>query len=232
MPVITINGPIGAVGNELGVRVSDALGADYVDRLVFAEAAKRIGATVGALSDKEQRVVRLRDRIAYFFQNILEKSAMSGAAGEPYFSPGIEILADQYTELAQEPISAAQQLSDKQFIEVTSAVIRELAAGGNVVIIGRGANVILKDHPQSLHVGLTASNEIRVRTIIEREHYTRPEAERYVVETEKARHAFFRKFFKVRPDDSNLYHLWLNMDRQDLDSATSIVVHAAKDLGS
>ena len=233
MPVITINGPIGAGGNELGMRVADMLGADYIDRLVFAEAAKRIGSTIGALAGKEQRVVRLGDRIAYFLQTMLEKSAISGAAGEPYFSPGIEVLpAEQYTALAQEPITEAQQLSDKQFIEVTSAVIEELAQSGNAVIIGRGANMILKELPRAVHVGLWASQERCVETICQREGYAPQEAEKYFAETEKARQSFFRKFFKVHPDNPALYHLCLSIERMKLETAAEIVVHAAKDLES
>ena len=232
MPVITVNGPIGAGSSDVGLPVAGLLEADYVDRLVLAEAAKRIGSTIGALAEKEERVVRLRDRIAYFLQNMLERSAVTSAAGEPYFSPGIEILpAEQYAELARETITEAQQLNDKRFIEVTGAVIRELADGGNVVIIGRGANMILKDQPRALHVGLTASAERRIETIIaRREGYSREEAERYVAETEKARVAFFRKFFKVHPDDQGLYHLCLNMDRMKVSTAAEIVAHAARDL--
>ena len=233
MPVVTINGAIGAGGIEVGILAADHLGADYVDRLVFAEAAKRIGSTVGAVAAKEQRVVRLRDRIAYFLQTMMEKSAVSGAAGEPYLGLGIEALpAEQYAQLANEPITAAQQLNDKRFIEVTSAVINELVSGGNVVINGRGGNMILKDMPGTLHVCLTASLERRIETIMEREHFGREEAEKYVTDTEKARQAYFRKFFKVQPDDPNLYHLCVNMERMKATTAAEIVAHAAKDLQS
>ena len=231
MPIITFNGPIGAGGVELGLKVADMLDADYVDRLVFAEAAKRVGSTIGAMAGKEQRVLRLRDRIAYFLQNMLEKSAVSGAAGEPYFSPGIEVLpGEQYSELSKEPISESQRLSDKQFLEAISGVIKDLAASGNVVIIGRGANIILKDTPHAVHVALTASQEKCVETIAQRERFSRAEAEKYFAEAERARQAFFRKFFKVQADNQALYHVCLNMDRVKTDTAAEIVVHAARDL--
>ncbi|MCE2462410.1 MAG: cytidylate kinase family protein, partial [Dehalococcoidia bacterium] len=148
MAVVTFNGPIGAGGNEIGVLVAGLLNADYVDRLILAQAAKRIGSTVEVLEIKEQRKLALRDRLAYFLQTMLERSAMSGAGGEPYFSPGMEYLpSEEYTDLADEPLTAAQRLNDEHFIEVTRAVIKDLADGGNVVIIGRGSNVILKDVP-------------------------------------------------------------------------------------
>ena len=231
MPIITFNGPIGCGGNELGLKVADLLDVDYVDRIVFAEAAKRVGSTISALAEKEERVIRLRDRIAYFLQNMLEKSAVSGAAGEPYFSPGIEMLpGEQYSDLADEPITESQRLSDSQFLEATTAVIQELASSGNVVVIGRGANIILKDAPGTVHVALAASPAKCVDTIVERERFSRPEGEKFFADAERARQAFFRKFFKVHCDNQALYHVCLNMDRISLDTAAEIVVHMARDL--
>jgi len=53
---VTLNGPIGDGGNEIGVAAARLLNADYVGRLVLAEAAKRMGSTVTALTEKEEEV--------------------------------------------------------------------------------------------------------------------------------------------------------------------------------
>jgi hypothetical protein len=87
MPVITINGPVGSGAIEVGQLVAQELSLNYVDRLVLAGAAKLVHAPVGALLDKEQRVDRFRDRLAYFLQTMLERSALYSDAGEPYFGP-------------------------------------------------------------------------------------------------------------------------------------------------
>ncbi len=63
MPVITINGQVGSGPIEVGQMVGQLLSINYVDRMVFAEAAKLVGSPVGALIEKEQRVVRFRDRL-------------------------------------------------------------------------------------------------------------------------------------------------------------------------
>ena len=233
MPVVTIHGPVGSRADELGVKVAHSLNAGYVDRLILAQAAKLIGSTVRVLEIKEKQKVPLRDRIAYFLQSMLERSAMSGAAGEPYFSHGIEYLpAEEYGDLAQEPLTAAQRLNDQRFIEVTSGVIRDLADAGNVVIIGRGSNVILKDKPGTLHVGLESPEEIRVRNVEHREHLARKDAEKFVFEGEKAREMYFKKFFKVHPQDVTLYNVMLNMRALTIDTAAEIVSNAAQKLES
>ncbi len=231
MPVITINGPIGSGNFDVGQLVAQRLGINYVDRMVLAQAARRVGAPVGSLMEKEQRVIRFGERLSRFMQTMLERSAISGVGSEPYFGHGTEMLpAETYTELIGDSPSANQTVNDKAFIEATSAVIRELAGNGDVVIIGRGANRILSDFPGVLHVAMLAPLEMRIDNIMTREHYTRSEAAKFVAELEEARIAFFRKFFKVHPNDPELYHLILNAGKIRHETAAQMIVHAVEDL--
>lgn len=233
MAVVTLNGPVGAGGREVGLVVAGLLDADYLDRLVFARAAERLGSTVAVLELKERQSVPFRDRLAYFLKTMLERSAMSGAGGEPYFGPGIEYLpSEEYTELAPDPQTAAQRLNDQRFIESTSSVIQDLALSGDVVINGRGSNMILQNTPDVLHIGMMAPIELRIGTIMRRENLGRREAEKYIAETDKAQAAYFRKFFKVLPNDPNAYHMMLNMGTMSVDTAAHIVADAAGKLSS
>ena len=58
------------------------------------------------------------------------------------------------------------------------------------------------------------------------------EAQGYVEELDRARVAFFRKFFKVHPDEPSLYDIMLNMARLESKTATEVIVHAVGDLAS
>jgi CMP/dCMP kinase len=135
-----------------------------------------------------------------------------------------------YTELAQESSAATQKVSDQAFIKAITAVVNDLYQAGDVVIIGRGANVILADAPGIIHVGMLAPLEIMVATIMEREHLTREDAEAYVEEVEQARIRFFRKFFKVNPNDPSLYHLMLNLGQMQPELAAEVIACTTKDL--
>jgi cytidylate kinase len=135
-----------------------------------------------------------------------------------------------YTELAQDSSSAAQKVSDQAFIEAITSVINGLYQAGDVVIIGQGANVILADAPGVIHVGMLAPLEVRVTTIMEREHLAREEAEAYVEEVEQARIRFFRKFFKVNPNDPSLYHLMLNLGQMQPELAVEVIACTTKEL--
>ena len=164
-------------------------------------------------------------------QAALERSALYADAGEPYIGPSIEMLpGGTYSELARDSFLAIQKVSDRAFIEAIASVVNYLYQASNVVIIGRGANVILADAPGVIHVGMLAPLEVRVTTIMGREHLTRKEAEAYVEEVEQARVKFFRKFFKVNPNDLSLYHLMLNLGQMRPEMAAEIIAHAAKEL--
>ena len=232
MPVITINGNIGCGAVTIGQMVADQMHLDFVDRLVLTQAARLVGTPVGALIDKEQRVDRFRDRLGRMIQTMLERSAVSGVSGEPYFGRGIETLPPEtYMELAGETTATAQKVDDKAFLDATTTVVKDLQRKGDVVIIGRGANVILADTPGVTHVGLLAPLDVRVEYMISREHFDRDEAQGYVEELDRARVAFFRKFFeKVGPDDPSIYHMMLNMGRMESKTAAEVIVHTARDL--
>ena len=232
MPVITINGPIGCGSVTVGQMVSHDLDISFVDRLVFTQAARMVGSPVGALIDKEQRVVRFRDRLGRFVQTMLERSAVAGVSGEPYFGRGIETLPPEtFAELSGERPSTSE-VDDKAFLEATTRVVHDLYSSGDVVIIGRGANVILANTPGVVHVGLLAPIEMRVETMMQREHLDRDEAEVYVRELDEAWASYFRKFFKTSPTDPARYHMMLNMEKLTAKTAAAAIVHACGDLES
>ena len=161
----------------------------------------------------------------------MERSAVAGSGVDPYFGPGLEtILAQSYEEIVNRPITRAQELDDQRFIETITEVIRDLARSGNAVILGRGGCVILKDMPSVLHVGLVARLEDRIVRLMARDHLEREEAEKYTMDSDKAREAYFRRFFKVSPLDPNLYDMVLNTSAMSLDYVTDLITQAANDL--
>jgi cytidylate kinase len=79
-----------------------------------------------------------------------------------------------------------------------------------------------------VHVGMLAPLEIRVETMMRREHFTREEAQKYVEEVEQARIAFFRKFFKVNANDPSLYNIMINMGMMRPETAAEIIACAVQ----
>ncbi len=232
MPVVTIAGRIGCPSRRVGLEVARLLGADYIDHQILAQAARRSGAPVEELAQKDERAARGRERMARFFQNFLEKSAAAGSAGDPFLGPtGIEVLMSRsMAEAAQPPHSRAEELNDRRYLEVITAVIRDEAKGGNCVLIGRGSHVILKDQPSVLHVYIVSSPEARLAEVMRRERLSEEAARKFLKEQEEARAGYYKKMFKVAPEDPTLYHLFVNTDRLGADHSARIIADAARQL--
>ncbi|PKB72560.1 MAG: hypothetical protein BZY75_06285 [SAR202 cluster bacterium Io17-Chloro-G7] len=224
MPVITVNGPIGCGAATIGQMVAEKLGIDFVDRLVLTEASKLVRVPVGALVDIENPVDSFRKRLGDFIQAMLERSSISA---EMYGGGGFGLSQAYESMLVERPVKPAK-LEDKDFIKATTIVVNGLCQKGDVVIVGRGANVILADTPNVLHVGLIAPPEVRAETLMKRENIERKEAEAFVEQLESANVTYFRKFFQVRPSEPSLYHTILNMGKLEPEKAADIISRAAK----
>jgi cytidylate kinase len=215
MPVVTINGQVGSGSSNIGSEVARLLGAEYVDQLILIEAAQRLGATVEAVAQKDQRLSKTGEKISRFFQNFLEKSAAAGSAGDPFLGPaGIEvILSRPYPEVTKPPITKAQELDDQRLLNVMQAIIHDVAKSGNVVIMGRASNRLLADIPAAIHFNLVASFESRVKFIMQRDNIDPAAAEKFLRAFESNRLAYFKKFYKVDANDPQCYHMVINTDR-------------------
>lgn len=230
MPVITITGLNGSGALEIGADVANRLGIDYVDRLILAEAARKTGAPVAVIADRTDRVPTMGERIAGFMRSVLERSAVAGPGGDPYFGGGVDaLLVREYRDMP-DVSTPGEEVQDRRLVEVLSGVMRELAQTQRVVIVGRGAHAILRDWPNALHVFLIASLEKRVQRVMARERMAHVEAERYVLTNDKGRIAYYHRYFKVNPHDPQQYHLTLNTDRVGDVAAAEVVASAARHL--
>jgi cytidylate kinase len=108
-------------------------------------------------------------------------------------------------------------------IQETTETILRLAEMGNVILVGRGANVILAHRPQAFHVRLVASLESRVENVMELRGTQRKAALAWIAAEDKARTRFLKRYFQVDANDPLLYNLVINVDRTPIDEAARIV---------
>ena len=229
MAVITITGTTGTGAPEIGAEITRIMGIDYVDRLILAEAARRLGATVEAVAAKVEKRPTLGDRVAGFLRTAMERSAMEAGGADPYFGPGLDtLLVQEYKDMPETVITSGHDIDDARLLEITRSVIEELARKDNVVIIGRGANVILHEWPGALHVGLTASPEKKVERIIAREVVDQRDAPKYIEDSDRGRLAYYQRYFKTSVSDPLQYHLMINTDLLDVTEAAKVIVQIAR----
>lgn len=230
MPVVTISGTLGSGTRDIARLAAAGLGIDYVDREILVEAARALGVSVEAVESFDERGMSRGDRLAALLRRVLERSAAASAADPTMGAGGLELLLSHtYGEAAALPHEVPQQeLNDTVYIETLSAIIRDLAERGDVLIVGRGSQVILRDWPQGLRVCCTAPAVLRVETIARRENLSPEEASRRVQESDKNRAAFHRKYFKVDADEPCLYDLVICTARFSEEAAAEIICAAAR----
>ena len=230
MPVITISGTLGSGAREVAQLVARRLGLDYVDREILACTAQSLGVSVAVVEQRDERLATLGERVAFMLTNFLERSAVAG--GDPALGPEslAVLLSRTYSQAMSERPGGPAGLDERRYIRTITGVIEALAEGGNVVLVGRGSPVILRDRPGSLHVLTMAPFEMRVQRIALREETTVEEARRRVQESDRGRAAFHRKFFKVDADDPSLFDLVICTGRLPYEVGADLTVTAARAL--
>jgi cytidylate kinase len=103
--------------------------------------------------------------------------------------------------------------SDWTLIHKTSDTILQLARMGNVVIVGRAANLITARLKNSFHIRLISPFEKRVEHIMDVMNLNSKEAETYVKMQDDNRRKYVKSYFNSDVDDPLLYHLVINTDR-------------------
>jgi len=142
-------------------------------------------------------------------------------------SGGLDVLLGRtYIEAAAR--EGLQDVSDERYFASLTGIMRDLATQDNVVIIGRGSQVILKDHPGAVHVLLAAPFDRRIEAFAVREGVGPEEARKQVHERDHGRVAFHQKFFKVDVNDPALYDLTLNTARFSPEEAAQFVTEVAR----
>lgn len=226
MPVVTISGQPGTAAHDIGRLTAERLGIDYVDQEILVQAASTLGVPMESVVALDERTASFGERAATMLRRFLERSAAAGASDPMLGTPGSldVVLSRTYAEAAAD--EAAEELSDDRYIAVLTSLVRDLAAHDNVVIIGRGSQVILKDHPGVLHVLLVAPLQQRIESLAKREGRSMEDATKREHDGTRGRAAFHQKFFKVDVDKPALYHLVLNTGRLTPNDVAELIAAA------
>ena len=113
--------------------------------------------------------------------------------------------------------------SEWTLVHRTSQTILHLAEMGNVILVGRGANIITHRLEHSFHVRLVGSLEKRIAHAADYYHLSREEAKKLVEREDKGRRDYIKKHFDKNIDDPLLYHLVINTDHVSYEDAAQMI---------
>ncbi len=113
------------------------------------------------------------------------------------------------------------------YLDRLYTVIYELARRGSAVLLGRGGNMLFRSIPYAFHVRVTASQETRIRNLMERG-YKREAAVMVMEKSDHERESFIRFAFHRDWNNPELYDIVLNMDNLTVNIAADMILCAAR----
>jgi cytidylate kinase len=204
MPIVTVSRLYGSGGSEVAERVARALGWQLYDNHVVEEVAARLGVPSAEVSARDERVSSLMERMT---------SAM--ALGVPEAMP---IAGD----IVAHP-------SEERMVEMTQRVLEDAVRAGPAVLVGRGAQCMLANSADALHVYCYAAFPDLVRYAIMYLGEAPSEAPKRVREVNHQREEYVKRHFKRDWRDAANYDLCVNTARLGLDGAAELVTLVARE---
>jgi hypothetical protein len=203
MTLVTLSAAYGAGGGRLGPRLAERLGVPFLDRAIPAAVAQRLAVPLEEARVHDQSVGSLLSRV------VLRLAPMGQAFGAAATTPFDPLDEDAY-RLA------------------TERIIREQAATGDGVILGRAGALVLADEPHALHVRLDGGPDARVEQAMRLRELDRETARRERAENDRAREAYVRHFYRADAREPAHYHLTIDSTALPLDAVLELIVLAAE----
>ena len=227
MPTIAFEGRHCSGQREPGRLVAKELGFDFVDRIMLAEIAKKVGSTVEAVSMRKLKKPSMIDMFAKGINQILNNSPTVGVGGDPYFGPGIEnAMSKEFYELDETIIKNPEDVDYNRMIEATKEVIKDISDLGKVLVISRGASAILKEKENVLRVFFIANEDDRIKRAKSMHNLgSDQDAVELLKHADHAQNEYFMKAFNLDFDDQSMYHIILNTTNLDPEECSNIILN-------
>jgi CMP/dCMP kinase len=214
MATITISRQYVSGGEEIATRVSELLGYTIFDRTMMAEVAREVGLTEHEIVDfkeTDQHSLGFLDRLMGHRLTVAEVRTWQ-------------------EDIRGVRTPAVVKVSDSQAIAMVRGVMDAASKRGNVVIVGRGGQAILRGRPDVLHVRIEAPLEHRVQRLVERDELTPTHAELEIEDHDRAARDYVRRYHDLNPHDPMHYHLLINTGLLDLETAAQVIALAVQQM--
>lgn len=118
--------------------------------------------------------------------------------------------------------SFCRSLDDQTFLALATT-IRSLAEQGPCILVGRGANRILSDRNDALHVYLYADRQTRLKRIVAQYGVPAEQAEKVLHDTDRARAVYLKDYTDQTMGQAENYHLCLDSGALGIEHTVKIL---------
>jgi cytidylate kinase len=201
--IVTISREYGACGLAIAELVGEALGYEVLSDQIPAEAAARLGTSREEVDSRAQSPPPLGERML----RVMQEGTADTAAP----------VAVEWTSDFDESVRS----------EIERAM-RERAARGNVVVLGRVGNAVLAGMPGLVRAFIYADRGWRIERIMETFGFNRGKATAEVDRLDIDRKRFTAERYKVAWGDRRFYDVIVDSSRLGITGAAETIVAAVR----
>jgi cytidylate kinase len=210
MAVITISRQYGSGGDEVACQLCALLGYRYFDKALMRQVASEVGLSFSEIvdfSEDNYKIQSFLDRLLHVGQLVAQVNV--------WRRDPLGVLTEDV-----EALDAAQSLT------LVQSTIQTAYQHGNVVIVGRGGQVILKDKPDVLHVRIEAPLTERFERIHEQTTFSLAGAKDLAITRDRAAADYLKRFYGMNWADPELYDLVINTGKFGVEGAVQLIANA------
>lgn len=222
MSMITISRQFGSGGDEIAERLCGILGYHLFNKQLIAQVADEAGLP--------KRVAVDYSEDTHEIQSMLDRLLGRGA------SPVQKLAWQADPSLASSPEKV--DLYDTAVLGLVRRAMQSACRTGNMIIVGRGGQVLLKDVSGVLHVRIEAPLEERIQRVksqLKREKNdfqadieVRRAAQDLLEHRDAASADYIRRFYNADWTDQMLYHIVINTGKLSFEQATEVIVEMTR----
>lgn len=179
--IITIGREYGSGGRQIGEILAKKLGIAFYDKKIISLAAEKSGLSKEFIENNEQR-----ERSGFLNSIAASAAYTSGFFASPYM-----------------PLTESIFISQSQ-------VIRDIAARESAVIVGRCADYVLANRPNTINVYIHAPLEARVQRIMALYHLDEAAAMKAIATSDKERGNHYFRYTDQKWGKAQNYHVCIN----------------------
>ncbi len=194
--IITIGRQYGSGGREIGTKLAEKLGVPYYDKELIALVAEKSDICMETLQQLDEKGPT----------RVIHTPVYHGMT-----------LATGLHSIYNMPIS------DRVFVAQLN-VIKDLAAKGPCVIVGRCADYVLRQNPNCLNVFVHASMEFRAARKKELEEQIKERTiQDYIRKIDKSRAKYYNYYTSKKWGDTASYHMTMDSGVLGIDTAAQLL---------
>ena len=198
--IITIGRECGSGGRNIGKKLAEELGIKCYDKELLDQAAKQSGLCRELFETHDEKPT------SSFLYSLVMDTYAAGYPGTSFMD---------------------MPLNHKIFLAQFDT-IKQIAEQESCVIIGRCADYALADFPNVVSVFITADDDVKIRTLMDRHQISEAKAKDVMIKTDKKRASYYNYYSSKRWGDSKSYDICINSSKLGIDGTIKIIKAVAE----